>query len=75
MALLIDASSGVQATQIACPPLCIGDRMLVWAKKIPEDGERGETEHQHAVQNSDHDGRIDQAQTQRHPGYRQDRSS
>ena len=24
--------------------------MLVWAKKVPEDGERGKTEYQHAVQ-------------------------
>ena len=39
-------------------------RMLVWAKKVPEDGERGKTEYQHAVQGIDHDGRIDQAQTQ-----------
>ena len=38
--------------------------MLVWAKKVPEDGERGKTEYQHAVQGIDHDGRIDQAQTQ-----------
>ena len=39
-------------------------RMLVWAKKVPEDGERGKTEYQHAVQGIDDDGRIDQAQTQ-----------
>jgi hypothetical protein len=32
--------------------------MLVWAKKVPEDGERGKTEYQHAVQGIDHDGRI-----------------
>jgi hypothetical protein len=38
--------------------------MLVWAKKVPEDGERSKTEHQHAVQGIDDDGRIDQAQTQ-----------
>jgi hypothetical protein len=38
--------------------------MLVWAKKVPEDGERGKTEYQHAVQGIDDDGRIDQAQTQ-----------
>ena len=24
--------------------------MLVWAKKVPEDGERGKTDYQHAVQ-------------------------
>ena len=35
--------------------------MLVWAKKVSEDGERGKTEYQHAVQGIDHDGRIDQA--------------
>ena len=38
--------------------------MLVWAKKVPEDGERGKTEYQHAVQVIDDDGRIDQALTQ-----------
>ena len=32
--------------------------MLVWAKKVPEDGERGKTEYQHAVQGINHDGRI-----------------
>ena len=32
--------------------------MSVWAKKVPEDGERGKTEYQHAVQGINHDGRI-----------------
>ena len=32
--------------------------MLVWAKKVLEDGERGKTEYQHAVQGINHDGRI-----------------
>ena len=31
---------------------------MVWAKKVPEDGERGKTEYQHAVQGINHDGRI-----------------
>ncbi len=32
--------------------------MSVWAKKVPEDDERGKTEYQHAVQGINHDGRI-----------------
>lgn len=52
--------------------------MLVWAKKVPEDGERGKTEYQHAVQGIDDDGRIvirlKLSHNARHPGYRQDRS-
>jgi hypothetical protein len=42
--------------------------MLVWAKKVPEDGERGKTEYQHAVHGINHDGRIaksDEAEPER----------